>query len=423
MPVNSLNPLRLIREAPVTLLCLTACGVLFLATSQPGQTEAEHREALNRWGAVIERPFVKIVDQKTLHVEQDLRGPIALWEGELWRIPLCAFHHVDFWHLFVNGLSAIYLGRLLESCWGSRRLLLFLPCSATIPILVEFLFGNDAFGFSGVIAAMFGVLCVLRYRREELQEVFPVEVVHLGGAMLAFGVLSTALDLVPVANLAHMTGFFYGALAGSVSTGLPWGAGMARLIRFAVILLAAVGLWFVAHPLWNGSYHWYLAMRTDDPNLRYAELQHAVRLDPQAIGAWRRLAGEEWRRGEALAAWKTLLTGLSENPSNSQLLAAARRAWRKVVLSPGRPAAEQAIREVFGELASTWETQFREDQLNLELPGATFPPAVAETDPVERFPLDQRVDLSLPDVAASNSRDITPYRSPPEGDAVEGRRM
>lgn len=422
--VTSLNPLRLIREAPVTMLCLAVCGVLFLGTWRPNQSDSRHRQLLDRWGAVVDRSFTKTIDSKTRLVERDLRGPIALWRGQWWRIPVSAFHHVDVWHLVVNGLAAAYLGRILEkSWWGSGRFLLFIPFAAAIPMLAEFLVGNYVLGFSGVVAAMFGILCVLRYHDENLEEQLPEEAVHLGGAMLAFGMLFTLLDLAPVANLAHMTGFFYGALAGCVATGLPWGKSTARLVRLGVIVLSGVGLWFVMHPTWNGAYHWYVALEINDADVRYAELQRAVKLEPTATGAWRYLAGEELRRDQPMAAWNTLLVGLSFNPSDQQLMAEARRNWRKVVISPGRAEAARVIRDVFGDLASAWETQFRDERLDLEQPDFAFSAAVTEINPVIQYSLNQKVDLALPESADADHIEVAPEQRHREDDAVEGRRM
>lgn len=410
---------RLLREAPVTTGCVAVCTVLLLLTTKPRQTDAEHRVALDRCGAVVDRPF-NPVDVKSLLSPRELRGPIALWEGQLWRIPVCAFHHVDLFHLAVNSLSAIALGWLLEPRWGSRRMLQFLMPAAILPMIPEFLAGNYVLGFSGVVAAMFGALCVLRETDDELADEFPIEAVYLGGMMLAVGVVVTLLQLAPVANLAHMTGFFYGAIAASVTTGWPWGFRIARLVRFAAVLLAAVGLYLVSHPVWDGDFHWYLALRTNDSDRRYAELQQAAALKPQSLGIWRNLAAEELLRGEPMAAWKTLLVGLSHNPTNPQFLAHARRSWREVVIFPGRQEAERVLREVFGDLAETWAAQFRADPLDLEHAPLQWPPAVAEIDPVRLYPLDQQLDLRLPDAEHAIQ---PPMRIPPEGDAVEGRRM
>lgn len=412
---------RLLREAPVTTGCVVVCVVLFLLTTGPLQTDAEHREALDRFGAVIDRMFIKPVDTRSLFVERDLRGPIALWQGQFWRIPMCAFHHVDWFHLAANSLSALALGWLLEPRWGTRRMLLFLVPAAILPMIPEFLAGNYVLGFSGVVAAMFGALCVLRETDKDLAEDFPIEAVYLGGALLAMGVIVSMLQLSPVANLAHMTGFFYGAIAASAITGWPWGQRAALIGRFAFLMLAAAALYLVSHPFWDGDYHWYLAMRTNDAEQRYAELQRAASLKPQSLGIWRQLASEQLQRGEPMAAWKTLLVGLSHNPTDPQFLLHARRSWRAVIISPGRAEAERVLREVFGELAETWENQFRADPLDLESAPLQWPPVVAEVDPVELYPLDQQLDLRMPDVDERHFE--RPMRIPPEGDAVEGRAM
>lgn len=414
----SSNLFRWMRAAPVTTGCVAVCLALFLATTKPRQTEVQRLDALHQWGAVLQRTVINPVDHKPL----ELHGPLALWQGQLWRIPVCAFHHVDFWHLGLNCLAALYLGRLLEPRWGVWRMLLFVAMASFVPLVPEFLIGNYVLGFSGVVAGMFGALCVLRYRDQTLAEEFPDEAVHLGGAMLAFGVVSTIIGLIPVANLAHMTGFFYGALAGCVTTGLPWGVVPARLLRFAVILLSVGALWWIAHPTWDGNYHWYLALRTDDREQRYAELQQTVKLEPRAIGAWRQLEWEELRRGETMRAWKTILAGLSHNPADLELLTRARLAWRHLVITPRRTEAEQAIREIFGDRAEAWTAQFRAERLDQESLPMPFPSPVADVDPVLRFPLNRSVDLALPELPRSEQTD-DPLRTPPEGDAVEGRAM
>jgi membrane associated rhomboid family serine protease len=405
--------LPLLRESPVTAGCLVVCVVLFLGTTRPGQTAGQRVQLLDRWGAVVDRP-VSPANNPDVVV---LRAPSALWEAELWRIPVCAFHHVDFWHLLMNCLSAAYLGRILERRWGTRRMLLFLPLAATIPLIPEFALGNYVLGFSGVIAAMFGALCVLRHVDDSLLDELPDEAVYLGGAMLAAGVIFTWVDLMPVANMAHMIGFFWGALAASVETGLPWGKRRARLVRFATVAAFAGLLWFVVHPIWDGTYHWYQALRTNDGERRLAELQRAVALDPHVVGAWRFLAGEEWRRGNRLDAWKTLLLGLSHNPTDADLLWRSRIAWRELIISPGRTAAEQVIAEVFGQQAANWTDQLRGGISEIWEDPARM---VAEIDPVEAFPLDRPVDLRLPELPGDEP---APRRIPPEGDAVEGRSM
>jgi membrane associated rhomboid family serine protease len=405
-----------LRECPVTVLCLVVCAGLYLATTRPHESEWQRLDRLDRWGAVVDRP-VKLSGLVDVVL---FRAPLALWDGSIWRIPMCALHHVDFWHLLMNGLSAAYLGRILERRWGSLRLLMFLPLAAAIPLIPEFLLGNYVLGFSGVIAAMFGALCVLRHHDETLQDELPEEAVYLGGAMLAMGVVFTLTDLMPVANLAHMAGFFWGALVACASTGLPWGRNVSRMIRFAAVLVSACALWFVVHPIWDGKYHWYLAVRAPDADRRYAELRQAVKRDPRTVGAWRMLAAEEWRRGNHLGAWKALLLGLSHNPTDPSILWQARAVWRDLVISPGRAEAEKTIEEVFGPFAANWTAQFRSGWSDSF---QAVEPQIAEIDPLVAFPLDRKIDLRLPELP-NDLPDLTnPPRIPPEGDAVEGVRM
>lgn len=422
-PMPSRFHIPFIREAPVTAACLLVCVALFVLTGGLQFTPEQRLGLLDRWGAVIERPDVQRVDPDKVVVDYELRGPIALWQGELWRLPVCAFHHVDLWHLLVNAASAVYLGLMVERYFGSVNLLKFLPAATAIPMIPEFLLGNYVMGFSGVIAAMFGILCVLRLKDEELAEIFPEEAVYLGGVLLGAGVLFTMLDVAPVANLAHMTGFFLGALAGCVVTGLPWGEDAAWQTRLVTYLLAIASLWFISHPSWDGAYHWYLAKRANSPASRIAELQEAVKHDPQLIGAYRVLADAQMKQGFEIDAWKTIVTGLANNPADSSLLRLSQRLWHELSVSPGRIAARQAVREIFEENADVWLAQLETnppDDIALELLRRL---TVAEIDPEKAFPLNRAIDLRLPELIEQLRKSFDQPRMPPEGDAVEGRRM
>jgi membrane associated rhomboid family serine protease len=401
---------QVLRDYPVTIGSIALCVLLFLATTKPDQTERQRLELLDRWGAVVDRP-VRFAGRPMF------RAPVALWQGGVWRIPVCAFHHVDAWHLIMNCLSAAFLGRMLERRRGCLRMLLFLPGAAFIPLTPEFLLGNYVLGYSGVIAAMFGALCVLRRDDAVLREELPEEAVYLGGVLLMSGFVFTWLDWMPVANMAHMTGFFWGALVATGATGWPWSRGVARLIRVAVGLLFVGSLWFVVHPVWNGEYHWYLALKAKDSDRSLAELKDAVARDPQLVDAWLMLYGLQLHRGQTLVAWNTLLSGLAHNPRDVPLLKLAQHLWRDLVVSPERAEAERIIDEVFGEQAETWTAQLRGGS------DTTANGAVAEVDPVAAYPLDRPVDLRLPELPDDRDPEMMRRYPPPEGDAVEGRRL
>ncbi len=417
--------LPLLRQAPLTLACVTVCAALFFLTHRPLQTISEKRQALHNWGAIVEMVQGPMVDGSPADPELMIHGPLALWQGQWWRVPICALHHADFWHLLLNSLAAVYFGRLLEPRWGSWRMLWFLPGAVIIPIIPELLAGNYVVGFSGMVTAMFGLVCVLRTCDESLREEFPDEAVQMGGVLLALGVWSTALDLVPVANLAHMTGFCWGALAGWATTEPPHRNWKPRLARSLLGLAMVPAVWLAMHPFWNGNYIWWTALReSTNAEQRLTRLHRAVRLDPQLIGAWRQLAGESLRRGETMHGWMILLQGLAHNPSNANLLQEAHRVWRIVLFDPGRAAASQAIEDVFGDLASAWMERFRNDPAGRSPADAVNLSSSADIDPTVLFSLDQALDLRLPDLPTAEEEGRPPSRQiPPAGDAVEGEQL
>jgi len=182
-------------------------------------------------------------------------------------------------------------------------------------------------------------------------------------------------------------------------------------------------LWFVIHPTWDGAYHWYLAKQATDDGRKLAELQQAVTLDPHLVGAFRALADLQAQQGDDHAAWKTMLTALNANPSDSSLMRRVQREWQELTAGPQRDAARQTVREVFGDLAEIWTAQLDAIPPDELLSEQLRRLIVVEVDPVVAFPLDRAIDLRLPNLPENGPFPLEQRRIPPEGDAVEGRRM
>ena len=351
--------MRWIRLAPVTAESLIICVALFSGCFFQSIADQEpFEEAQRAWGAIFSLHQPAIHDGVRRSLDSDLVGPLDVWSGEWWRIPITAFHHANLIHLTLNLVAAWYLGYHLEQRWGSFTMALFLIPAICIPIMSELCFGNAVLGFSGAICAMLGALTVLRQYDDELARSFPVEVAQFGMAIIALGWLTTVFDLLPCANIVHLTGFCYGALI-ALLTGDPFRR--IFLLRISVILAHVwllPGLVLVVNPYWIGRYHWYHATSVRSPQRAEMILERAINCDSSLTGAWLLWSQCAERRSDLPEAWQRLIEGMSHNPSNPALMDSSRRLWRHLD-SRQRRDAQLAMGRTFGWRSSAWLSQIR----------------------------------------------------------------
>jgi hypothetical protein len=236
---------------------------------------------------------------------------------------------------------------------------LFLIASAFVSMFPEYLLGNHAVGYSGVLCAIFGALLAMRPHDAELLERMSNEFVYLMlGSLVAMLALSLA-DIVPIANAAHFTGLAYGWLAASAGR-LAWPVRTSFVIAHAALVLP---YWAVVHPEWNGRYHWYQAdlARRAHPQAAWdvARLKLAVQCDPTLTGVWRILADEALRRRDLLGAWELQIEGLKHNPADQSLWQSTRKLWRYLAATDDRLQAMKLVQDHFGSDAERWLSELR----------------------------------------------------------------
>lgn len=407
-----------LRTAPVTAECLLICSALFAICLARSWEGVHFRDAQREWGAAVTLQVFAIKGDQREAVNEELNGPFDLWDGDWWRIPINAFHHADLEHLLLNCLSAWVLGKRLERHWGSLRFGLFLLPMIPVPMLAEFVFGHSAIGFSGVVCAMLGALIALKQYDDK--DILPDRTLYFGLVFLVLCVVATALDLVKVANVAHFVGLGYGWFATWALFGPLKAATTIRLL----FVLAHIGLlpatWYAIQPIGNGRYHWYTADRLPNPLARAKTLRFAVLCDPSLVGVWLRLANEELIEEKLASAWRTLLTGLSHNPTRRELLDEVRRVWRKIPLGEPRQMAEQELIRIFGTRGLDWLVQIKQTALASTLPEADDTieqPLESEESP--QFRLDQKIDLNWEPPAAPATR-TAPFDPAAPHSAIEG---
>jgi rhomboid protease GluP len=378
------------RTAPVITECLVVCAALFIVCQLNSVDGIKFRDAQRFWGAVVERTALPPAGAPEV-LGTELHGPFDLWAGEWWRIPVSAFHHAHLLHLLMNCVFAWDLGRRLEKRWGSVRFFLFMVPAVTLPLLLEILAGNIPVGFSGAICAMLGAQIALQNLGCAEEDIPEGTLLFSLGVILA-GIPATGFGLLPLANLAHVSGVVYGALVAWLCCG-PWSNIV--LIRLAVVA-AHLMIWpaveFAMHPFTNGRYLWYRVDHDPQvpPDQRTPLLERAIQLDPSLTGIWLRLIEQQMIESHFPEAWKLAIEGLSSNPSSTELMEAARRVWRRLAHGPQRDAAEQELRTVFGERSTAWLTQIR-GKPSQSVPGKLDEPVLDPRD----FPIDRPMEMEF----------------------------
>ncbi len=134
---------------------------------------------------------------------------------EVWRFVTSIFLHGGLAHLLYNIFALGLFGSMLERLIGSRRFLIVFFATGVLANILSVNFYDSSLGASGAIFGIIGALIVVR----------PLMVVWAFGLPMPLfiaGILWAAGDLIGlfvpsnVANLAHLSGMFFGLLFGIV---------------------------------------------------------------------------------------------------------------------------------------------------------------------------------------------------------------
>ena len=201
-----------------------------------------------------------------------------LWDGQIWRLLTSAFHHGFMLHLGGNLLVLWLLGTLIEEHYDRWWYAAFCVGSSIFSVAAEALNAQPSVGLSGTGYAMFGFLVIVRLREPYIAMVIPRILVNAGIISMFACLPITWLGYLPVANIAHFSGFGYGLAGGWVMIAHRQNLAHAT---FALPHLLLIPLCFLAtKPTWTDFYHDHQASRlvqsTDDPKVRVKTLQGMV---------------------------------------------------------------------------------------------------------------------------------------------------
>jgi membrane associated rhomboid family serine protease len=142
----------------------------------------------------------------------------------LWTFLTSMFMHAGFFHLFVNMLSLLFVGSLIEKILGKRRYILFYLFSGIFAglffVLSALFFPSEmssfAVGASGALFALVGLLAILtpNLRVYMMFVPIPIKMKYAAPGFLVVLWLISLAGNVPIGNFAHLGGLIAGLVYG-----------------------------------------------------------------------------------------------------------------------------------------------------------------------------------------------------------------
>jgi membrane associated rhomboid family serine protease len=132
---------------------------------------------------------------------------------EVWRFFTAIFLHGGFAHLLYNTFALALFGSMLERLIGTRRFLIVFFVTGIIANLISVNFYDSSLGASGAIFGVIGALVAIRPLMIIFAFGFPMPL-FIAGIIWASGDLIGLFVPSNVANLAHLSGMFFGLIIG-----------------------------------------------------------------------------------------------------------------------------------------------------------------------------------------------------------------
>ena len=346
------------KRFPVTMSMVTLAIVLFVAVRwRDARDETESLSVLRDFGCSMRLSNVEIDEAGNARTIDGLSGFFDVWDGEVWRLAVNAWHHDGILHLIMNLIGLWYLGRLTEARMYRLLYAAFFVSGCTLSILPEILLGNQAIGISGGVYALLGLLAVARFGDFRLQLELTTGVIIACIAALFLCVVLTYSEVMHIANAAHFTGVFYGCCAGAAFYLYRWPLlrRMTQMVFVGLHALAAVGIWYATHPVWLGEYYWYLARnRPVDDGWREL-MQATVERDPSLLRPWRELLVFDLENSRDEDAWSTAARALSHHRTDRGFVECLQR-LRVLALHDDNKLRRQdfLFHDVFGNEVADW---------------------------------------------------------------------
>jgi GlpG protein len=165
--------------------------------------------------------------------------------SEPWRLLTSILPHVDVFHLLFNLYWLWVFGTRIESEWGHAATFGLFAVLAAGSGAAEYIFFSGGVGLSGVGYGLFGLLWVAGRRGGRFADAVDSNTAMLFVGWFFFCIVTTATDLMPVANVAHGVGALLGGLIGlAVSTRGARRTVFGLVAAASVLLMLAAGAFF-----------------------------------------------------------------------------------------------------------------------------------------------------------------------------------
>lgn len=145
-----------------------------------------------------------------------LRPPLRAWD--LWRSLTTVLPHAGTIHLVFNIIWMWFLGVPLERRRGTPITAAFYAWSAYVSAVAQVAWSGAGVGLSGLLYGVAGYHWLVQRREPGSPVVLSRGNARLLGGWLLACVLLTELDVLPIANTAHVMGLVTGLLAGWLAT-------------------------------------------------------------------------------------------------------------------------------------------------------------------------------------------------------------
>jgi len=135
--------------------------------------------------------------------------------SQIWRLVTAIFLHGGFAHLLYNLFALGLFGSMLERFIGSKRFLIIFFVTGILANIFSINFYDSSLGASGAIFGVIGALVAIRPLMFVWAFGFPMPL-FVAGALWIAGDLIGLFIPSNVANLAHLSGIFFGLILGFI---------------------------------------------------------------------------------------------------------------------------------------------------------------------------------------------------------------
>lgn len=165
--------------------------------------------------------FTILLQLEVLTLDYIAIKPSNIFQGlYLWTFLTSMFMHGNFFHLFVNMFSLVFVGSLIEKIIGKKRYLKFYVIAGLVSgllfVLASLIITSDFNAYAvGASGALFGLIGLMMFLTPDLKVYImfipiPIKIKYAAPGMLIVLWIISVAGNVPIGNVAHLGGLLAG---------------------------------------------------------------------------------------------------------------------------------------------------------------------------------------------------------------------